>query len=496
MTATFTLLSHLRTSRHRRIGHEAGRLPDVSTNTAPDRIVELRRRLGQRLADLRTATGMTQRDLAVQTFVDRSYISHVEHGRCTLNESFWVAADDLLDAGGELRAAFEQLMTAVLARRDTERAVLRARHRPSSEPRRTGVWDPDGAVATLRDIVEADGVDRRHFVVLSGSSLTAFAHEWLLNPAAIEAVTGRTQRVGLGIVDGLEQITAVRRRQHDALGGSAELLNAVRSDLRMVISILDNASYTDQTGTGLHAVAAEFARIAGMVAFEGACDIGVSQRFYLAGLRAAHTSGDRALGANILVGLSETAREQGQLHDAVRLAESALVGAKALTPAAAARVNGHLAVAAARAGNTAAAEQATGRMLDLHETSDPAQEPPWLYWWSRSSVLHLHGWSAMGAGRYDIAEAQYQESLNHLGAEYPIERARNLTLLATARLNLGELEGACQAASSAANLIRGHDAEWVRTLLTNFRRALEPHATSTPAIAFTTETADVLSGRT
>jgi transcriptional regulator with XRE-family HTH domain len=34
-----------------------------------------RRRLGQQLADLRNAAGMTQRDLAKQTFVDRSYIT-------------------------------------------------------------------------------------------------------------------------------------------------------------------------------------------------------------------------------------------------------------------------------------------------------------------------------------------------------------------------------------------------------------------------------------
>src|SRR5262249_36152682 len=133
------------------------------------------------------------------------------------------------------------------------------------------------------------------------------------------------------------------------------------------------------------------------VAFES-CDVGISQRFLLSGLRAAHISGDRNLGANILV--------------------------------------------------------------------------------------------------YDLAEAQYQESLAYLGAEYPINRARNLLLLATARLNLGVLECACQAATAAADLIRGQDAEWVRILLENFHRALERHATSATVITFTTETADVLSGRT
>jgi len=467
----------------------------VSTNVTSDRIAELRRRLGKQLADLRRAAGITQRDLARRTYVERSYISHIEHGRGNLNKPFWTTADTLLDAGGKLQEAFEQLMTAILTHKDIERADLRARYQPPSQPMLTGIWNPDGAIATLRDIVEANDIDRRDFAVLTGNSLTEFAHEWLLNPVAIEAATSRTQRIGPSIIDGLEQITAIRRRQHDTLGGSGELLNAIRGDLHLVIAILERASYTDQIGTRLHAVAAEFARIAGSVAFES-CDVGISQRFLLSGLRAAHISGDRNLGANILVCLSELTREQGQLREAARLAEWALVGAKALTPATAARVNGHLAIAAARAGDTAAAEHAAGRMLELAEISDPAQEPPWLYWWCRGSVLHLNGWFALGAGHYDLAEAQYQESLAYLGVEYPINRARNLLLLATARLNLGELEGACQAATAAADLIRGQDAEWVRILLENFHRALERHATSATVITFTTETADVLSGRT
>jgi transcriptional regulator with XRE-family HTH domain len=207
----------------------------VGTNSAPDCIAELRRRLGQRLADLRKATGMTQRDLAMQTFVERSYISHAECGRYMPNEAFWTTADDLLDASGTLCAAFEQLTAAILTHRDTKRTALRARCQPPSQPLQTGIWDSDVVIATLRDIVAANDMDRRRFVVLSGSSLTAFAHEWLLNPASIAAATDRTRQIGPSVVDGLEQITAVRRRQHDALGGSGELLNVIRSDLRLVV---------------------------------------------------------------------------------------------------------------------------------------------------------------------------------------------------------------------------------------------------------------------
>lgn len=63
--------------------------------------------------------------------------------------------------------------------------------------------------------------------------------------------------------------------------------------------MLDNASYTDEIGRRLYAVTAEFARIAGLRALDSDHQAS-AQRYFMTGLRAAHTSGDRAIGANIL----------------------------------------------------------------------------------------------------------------------------------------------------------------------------------------------------
>jgi hypothetical protein len=77
----------------------------------------------------------------------------------------------------------------------------------------------------------------------------------------------------------------------------------------------------------------------------------------MAGLRAAHSSGNRAVGANILGFMSEQARDRDP-RDAVWLAESALVGAKDLTPAVGSWIQARLArgsirhfLAIARAGS-------------------------------------------------------------------------------------------------------------------------------------------------
>lgn len=100
--------------------------------------------------------------------------------------------------------------------------------------------------------------------------------------------------------------------------------------------------------------------------------------------------------------------------------------------------------------------------------------------------------SALSSGRPEIAQTQFTHAISGLDASFPCRRARFLTLLAIARLRLGELDGACHTATEAVDLIRGVEAERVHTLLIDFRRALEPHATATVVSAFATATADVL----
>ncbi|MGH3792048.1 MAG: hypothetical protein ACRDQ9_14885, partial [Pseudonocardiaceae bacterium] len=156
------------------------------------------------------------------------------------------------------------------------------------------LWTPRGAVAALAAVVNADAMERRHFVALTGLPLTAVAHQWLFDPARVAAsVLGK--RVDHALVDDLERVTEARRRMDDALGGGT-LLPAVREDLRLVVALLDNAAYTEDVGKRLHAAAAELGRLAGWLAFDSG-QPAVAQRYFLAALRAAHASGDRAIGA-------------------------------------------------------------------------------------------------------------------------------------------------------------------------------------------------------
>jgi hypothetical protein len=233
-------------------------------------------------------------------------------------------------------------------------------------------WNSVGAVASLATVIDADAVERRHFLALTGLTLTSAAHQWLIDPARVAAsLLGK--RADHALVDELERVADARRRMDDALGGGT-LLRTVNEDLRVVVGLLKNASYTEEVGRRLYAVAAQFGRVAGWIA----CDCeqpALAQRYFLAALRAAHVSGDRALGADVLGFMSIQAAQSDSPRDAVTLAESALAHEKMLTPGVAAMLHGRLAVGAAYAGDEMVSRRAQKRVIDL--TSRSTRELPW-----------------------------------------------------------------------------------------------------------------------
>ncbi|MGH3907746.1 MAG: hypothetical protein ACRDTE_26740, partial [Pseudonocardiaceae bacterium] len=48
-------------------------------------------------------------------------------------------------------------------------------------------WGGAGAIAALGEVVDADSMERRHFMAMTGLTLTAVAHQWLLDPARVAA---------------------------------------------------------------------------------------------------------------------------------------------------------------------------------------------------------------------------------------------------------------------------------------------------------------------
>ena len=351
-------------------------------------------------------------------------------------------------------------------------------------------WNPRGALAALASVVDADAMERRHFMALTGLPLTAVAHQWLFDPARVAAsVLGK--RVDHALVDDLERIAEARRRMDDTLGGGT-LLPGVREDLRLVVAMLDNAAYTEEVGKRLHGVAAEFGRLAGWLAFDSE-QPALAQRYFLAALRAAHASGDRAIGANILGFMSIQAAESTNPTDALILGESALRAERELTPGVAASLYGRLAVGAGYAGDAITSQRAQERSFELLARSEPENEPSWIYWFTEADARSLAGWSLLALGRPGEAEPHLRQAVALLDPAFTRDRAGMLCDLATARVGAGAVDRACATASEAASIIRRLDSPRERRLLADFRRAAAPYANSAAVREFDAKHRDLIS---
>lgn len=353
-------------------------------------------------------------------------------------------------------------------------------------------WDAAGAIAALSEVVDAEGMERRHFMTMTGLSLTAVAHQWLLDPARVAASVLGT-RTDHAVVDDLERVAEARRRLDDALGGGS-LLPSTREDLRLVVALLKNSSYAEEVGQRLHAVAAEFSRLAGWLAYDSG-QLALAQRYFMAALRSAHVSGDRALGANILGFMSTQAAQSDVPQDATVLAESALKDEKKLTPAVAASIYSRLALGAAHADDAAVSQRARDRSFDLLSRSAPENEPPWIYWFTKADAEALAGWSLLVLRQPGAAESHLRRAVSLLDPGFTRDRAGILCDLAAARLGMGAVERACVTAGEAATIIRRLDSPRQSHLLTDFRRAAQPYADSTAVRAFDAKYRDLITSK-
>lgn len=123
---------------------------------------------------------------------------------------------------------------------------------------------------------------------------------------------------------------------------------------------------------------------------------------------------------------------------------------------------------------------------------DPAAEPPYIYWWSDACAHSTAGSSALALAKPRQAEEHYRGALASIDPSFPRDRLHILTRLALARVQLRELDGACRAATEAGTLLRRLDSPDKRTLLAEFRTAVQPYANTTQVKDFDAKFGDLL----
>lgn len=241
----------------------------------------------------------------------------------------------------------------------------------------------------------------------------------------------------------------------DQLGGGS-LLDLARSHLRYVVGLLDEGRFTDSVERRLHRTAAELLRLCGWVSFDGAQQAAQAQRFFLAGLHAAHTAGDRALGANILGFMSCQAKDLGRPREAVTLAETARAGHRGGSPKVAAILDLWAAEAYANTGESAPCRAAIDAALERLTDPGPQHgEPDWCYWLDEAQANEQAGYSYLLLGEFPRARAHLRAALRRQEPAHSREGALRHTLLAATYLGQDDLEPerACHHGDRALDLL-------------------------------------------
>lgn len=315
-----------------------------------------------------------------------------------------------------------------------------------------GPWTAEGTLHAIAAVTEADPMQRRLFLTLMGTAITAPAHQWLL-AAHVSNLTHTTgTRISLDTVEEIDTMTASLRRMDDQLGGGT-LLKMVRAHLRHVLHLLRSASYDDTTGRRLHASAAELLRLAGWLCFDTS-QHARAQRYWVAALRTAHTAGDRALAANILGFMSCQAKDIGQPREAAILAETAISG----YPGASERVSAILQLRAAEAHAVAGSAVDTRRAIDTaftHLDSPAAGAPEWSYWLDETHAHGQAGYCYLRLGEHTAARRHFRAALRSENGNDSREGALRYTLLATtyARQPEPDIDHALNLAGHAVDLL-------------------------------------------
>ncbi|MGH3694042.1 MAG: hypothetical protein ACRDRX_08670 [Pseudonocardiaceae bacterium] len=275
-------------------------------------------------------------------------------------------------------------------------------------------WTTMGTVEVLDDWLRHTGgtigMDRRIFLAVSGATLTGPAWDYVdrLATRGASFATLASERCSITVtsamVDTVAATTASIRRLGDVEGGNADNLRFVHHHLTWVAKLLRQARFTSAAvADRLLAEWAQLAQVAAWMAND-ARQYGLCQRYFISGLRAAHTAGDRSIGTLLLAEMGQARVHQGRLGDGVDLGRAARDAVELANAAYEAARATPVAMRALAASRFAMAQAAVGNARGFHATAEEARalldtpgaldtRPPYLGWFGPAS---LEGFVAQG----------------------------------------------------------------------------------------------------
>jgi hypothetical protein len=354
-------------------------------------------------------------------------------------------------------------------------------------------WTAQGALAAAAEVMDGTPMDRRLFLGLTGSALTSPALDWLLAQPVSDVTGFAGRRIQGAHVDSVEEMTAQLRRMDDQFGGGA-VLDLVRAQVRYVVQLLRDYSYTSDVGERLHGAAAELLRLGGWLSFDTGKQA-QAQRYWLAALHSSHAANDRAVGANVLGFMSCQAKDVGLYDDAIKLAEAALRGYPGTSPRVVAILSLRAAQAYAQVNDVNACRSAIDSAYEaLHDVSPETTEPSWAYWLNEAQANEQIGYCYLKLEDWSRARSHFRTALRLQDNPDTREGALRQALLAVTYARQGEPEHACQAATTATSILaKDVDSDRCVGHVRQVQAALDPYR-KVPLVAEFNENVDRLFG--
>ena len=292
------------------------------------------------------------------------------------------------------------------------------------------------------------------------------------------------QRVGRGDVAAVRAVGDLFRSLDNAYGGGharQALIRYLESEAEPML----RGRYGEAIGRSLFGAVADLTRLAGWTSYDIGAH-GLAQRYFVQSLRLAQAANDRLYGAYILVTMSRQAVYLGHGREAVQLARVAQQGIGTAAPTVvqalmhAAEARGHGLIGDARSCTTSLVR--AERSL---QTARPGDDMPgWARFFDEAQLADEFGHCYRDLQQWRPCAQHAERSLRLRAAGYARSRVFCRTVLATARLGLGEVDEACAAATEA---LRG--ATEMRSLraveyLREFSRRLGPYRGTAAVRAF------------
>ncbi len=422
-------------------------------------IVEARRMLGRRLAELRKAAGYSQHDFAPVTLYTRSTIANVEIGRQHVPQSFWQRCDEALGTEGALTRDYEELQA--LIRRRHEEAAQQATGAAGKPP---GSHSPQPRWNHSEWAVTWDPMRRRML----------FA--WGLTTTAATGLGTGSVAVGSADIARLQRTDARLYRLANRHGGET-LWQAAVASADEGYAMLERGSYGSDVGRQLLTATGELEICAGALAFDaGRHDI--ARTCNEGALTLARQGGDPEVEVRALTNLAKGSNVLDRPREAQRLANAAADVAASSGASARLLVIAQLrrAMASSLMADARGADQAIRQArITLDGERDKTAGERYAYV-TPFEIDGIEAACALELGHAARAERLLEHVIIGYESQFRRIRAHYKVRLARARLENREVEGAAEAANAVLDDLAGDLASWrVSSELSAVVRRLADH---------------------